>query len=100
MEVGIDSFAASNFEQGPEKAMASAEALGQLLERMEHADKVGLDVFGIGEQMQIYFFYAFVLRRCNEREQVIERCVDVRSRKQPRKINRATGIFCVSERVL
>ena len=49
MEVGIDSFAAANIEQGPGQSIASALAMGQLLERMEHADKVGLDVFGIGE---------------------------------------------------
>jgi probable LLM family oxidoreductase len=43
MEIGIDSFAAA-----PVGANA-ATALAQLLERIELADKAGLDVFGIGE---------------------------------------------------
>ncbi len=43
MQIGIDSFAAM-----PEHGNPSI-ALGQLLERMEHADRSGLDVFGIGE---------------------------------------------------
>jgi probable LLM family oxidoreductase len=42
MEIGIDSFAAA-------VPVSDAEALAQLLERIEHADKSGLDVFGIGE---------------------------------------------------
>ena len=46
MEIGIDSFAAAN-DTGI--AMNNRNALSELLERIEHADKVGLDVFGIGE---------------------------------------------------
>jgi probable LLM family oxidoreductase len=49
MEIGIDSFAAASIGDGNERAMNSVTALAQLLERIEHADKVGLDVFGIGE---------------------------------------------------
>jgi len=49
MEIGIDSFAATALENNAINAKNSMEAMGQLLERMEHADKVGLDVFGIGE---------------------------------------------------
>ena len=45
MEVGIDSFAAADLGSNT----SSAEALNRLLERIEHADKAGLDVFGIGE---------------------------------------------------
>jgi probable LLM family oxidoreductase len=45
MEIGIDSFAAANVKN----TKSNSEALIQLLDRMEHADKVGLDVFGIGE---------------------------------------------------
>ena len=45
MEIGIDSFASA--VPGDEKS--SMEALAQLLERIEHADNAGLDVFGIGE---------------------------------------------------
>jgi probable LLM family oxidoreductase len=49
MQVGIDSFAASSFDTGTGIALSSMDSLGQLLDRIEHADKVGLDVFGIGE---------------------------------------------------
>jgi probable LLM family oxidoreductase len=49
MEIGIDSFAAAAVGDGDDRGLKSAKALGELLERMEHADKVGLDVFGIGE---------------------------------------------------
>lgn len=44
MEIGIDSFAAS-----PKSTLNAAQALNQLLARIELADKVGLDSFGIGE---------------------------------------------------
>src|SRR3954466_13763143 len=46
MEIGIDSFAAANATGNP---IDSSIALSQLLERIEQADKAGLDVFGIGE---------------------------------------------------
>jgi len=48
MEVGIDSFAAQ-FGKTTGKEGNDALAMAQLLERIEHAEKVGLDVFGIGE---------------------------------------------------
>ncbi len=47
MEVGIDSFAAAMTDSAPK--LSNTDALTQLLERIEHADKVGLDIFGIGE---------------------------------------------------
>jgi len=46
MEIGIDSFAAS---MTTGKATEQAIVIAELLERMEHADRSGLDVFGIGE---------------------------------------------------
>jgi len=46
MEIGIDSFAAAHTTGAP---IDSMNALSQLLERIEHADRSGLDVFGIGE---------------------------------------------------
>lgn len=48
MEIGIDSFAAemTGNTGTPKDNMVS---MAQLLERMEYADKMGLDVFGIGE---------------------------------------------------
>lgn len=46
MEIGIDSFAAANNDGS---AINNMHALNELLERIEHADQSGLDVFGIGE---------------------------------------------------
>jgi probable LLM family oxidoreductase len=48
MEIGVDSFA-TMFNADSSKAINDADALTQLLVRMEHADRSGLDVFGIGE---------------------------------------------------
>ena len=48
MEIGIDSFAASMIS-GNAAPVSNKDSMQQLLERIEHADKVGLDVFGIGE---------------------------------------------------
>jgi probable LLM family oxidoreductase len=45
MELGIDSFAAGASSNGDD----AATTLHQLLERIEFADKCGLDVFGLGE---------------------------------------------------
>ena len=47
MEIGIDSFAAAHDDTS--RALAPAERLRNLIEQIEHADQVGLDVFGIGE---------------------------------------------------
>ena len=55
MEIGIDSFAAlemGNVESSPER---STKSINQLLDRIEHADKMGLDVFGIGEHYRKEF---------------------------------------------
>ena len=48
MQVGIDSFAAAFDENS--RALNPADRLRQLVEQIEHADAVGLDAFGIGEQ--------------------------------------------------
>jgi probable LLM family oxidoreductase len=47
VEIGIDSFAAAHDDTS--RALAPAERLRNLIEQIEHADQVGLDVFGIGE---------------------------------------------------
>ncbi len=48
MEIGIDSFAAvSNDDMST--AGSRAQSMAELLERIEQADRAGLDVFGIGE---------------------------------------------------
>lgn len=50
MQIGIDSFAASTLlDNGTGTTLSGAEAIAQLLERIERADQAGLDVFGIGE---------------------------------------------------
>lgn len=49
MEVGIDSFAAFTPKHDSGEQLSGAEAIGLLLERIEFADRAGLDVFGIGE---------------------------------------------------
>ena len=57
MEIGIDSFAATAASQtGVE--ISNTDAMAQLLERMEQADKAGLDVFGIGEHHRREFLDA------------------------------------------
>src|SRR2546422_8617099 len=47
MQIGIDSFAAAFDESS--LAVEPSERLRNLVEQIEHADQVGLDVFGIGE---------------------------------------------------
>ncbi len=49
MEIGIDSFAAAIVSSGSDTAINSMDSIAQLLERIEHADNAGIDVFGIGE---------------------------------------------------
>lgn len=49
MEIGIDSFAASPQNNEKNSAAADARSLAELLERIEFADQVGIDSFGIGE---------------------------------------------------
>jgi probable LLM family oxidoreductase len=47
MQIGIDSFAAAYDESS--RAVAPTERLRNLIEQIEQADQLGLDVFGIGE---------------------------------------------------
>jgi probable LLM family oxidoreductase len=47
MEIGVDSFASAIGETNA--AVSPADRMRFLLEEIEHADQVGLDVFGIGE---------------------------------------------------
>ena len=49
MEVGIDSFASHLLSNSSGATLTGAEAMDQLLDRIQRADEVGLDVFGIGE---------------------------------------------------
>jgi len=47
MQIGIDSFAAAYHDTS--LAVNASDRLRNLVEQIEHADQVGLDVFGIGE---------------------------------------------------
>ena len=60
MEIGIDSFASivSDSESGVEAD--SMQAMANLLERIEHADRSGLDVFGIGEHHRREFLLSLI----------------------------------------
>jgi len=49
MEIGIDSFAAVQKDKVDNTGVYAIEAMSHLLEKIEQADQVGLDVFGVGE---------------------------------------------------
>ena len=49
MEIGIDSFAAASTTLGENTSISNMNSIAELMNRMEYADQVGLDVFGIGE---------------------------------------------------
>jgi len=55
MEIGIDSFAAAPNSNDIDRALDNSIALAELLERIEFADKVGLDFFGLGEHYRKEF---------------------------------------------
>lgn len=57
MEIGIDRFAAS-FTAGKHSIVNNKDASANLLERIEFADKVGLDVGRIGEHHRKDMLYA------------------------------------------
>ena len=49
MQVGIDSFISASFDKQTGAPLSGVDVMEQLLERIEHADRSGLDHFGIGE---------------------------------------------------
>jgi probable LLM family oxidoreductase len=49
MEIGIDSFASASLSEDQTKPADPVKSIAELLERIEHADQSGLDVFGMGE---------------------------------------------------
>ena len=55
MEIGIDSFAAATKNLEGDTGQRNVKAMEELLQRIEHADQVGLDVFGIGEHYRKEF---------------------------------------------
>jgi len=61
MQVGIDSFAAWD---NTGLSVSPSERLRRLVEHIEYADKIGLDVFGIGEHLIFhYLLYPVTLVR-------------------------------------
>lgn len=48
MEIGIDSFIATGAYEGALNPQQNIEAIEALLSKIEHADKMGLHVFGLG----------------------------------------------------
>jgi probable LLM family oxidoreductase len=55
MQIGIDSFAAAISDPATGLTLRPVERMQHLLEEIELADKVGLDVFGIGEHHRAEF---------------------------------------------
>src|SRR6187549_3536861 len=55
MEIGIDSFAAILPDPATGKPPSATDRMADLLEEIEVADRVGLDVFGIGEHHRAEF---------------------------------------------
>jgi hypothetical protein len=55
MQIGVDSFAAAISDPATGLTLSPVERMRHLLEEIEIADKVGLDVFGIGEHHRAEF---------------------------------------------
>jgi probable LLM family oxidoreductase len=55
MQIGIDSFAAAISDPATGLTLSAVERMQHLLEEIELADQVGLDVFGIGEHHRAEF---------------------------------------------
>src|SRR6202140_5178058 len=55
MEIGVDSFAIAISDPVTGKTTKPVDRLHQLLDEIELADKVGLDLFGIGEHHRAEF---------------------------------------------
>lgn len=58
IEIGIDSFASAPASNDNDRALDNSIALGELLDRIELADKAGLHVFGLGEHYRREFLDA------------------------------------------
>jgi alkanesulfonate monooxygenase SsuD/methylene tetrahydromethanopterin reductase-like flavin-dependent oxidoreductase (luciferase family) len=70
MQLGIDSFVETTPDPSTGELIAPADRVRDLLEEIELADQVGLDVFGIGEHHRQEFvasaLLSFWLRRRRE----------------------------------
>jgi len=49
MQIGVDSFAAAIPNDGTGARVSDSESIRHLVDRIQLADRVGLDVFGVGE---------------------------------------------------
>ena len=49
MQIGVDSFAAQFADESESVNASASKSVRQLVERIEFAEQVGLDVFGVGE---------------------------------------------------
>ena len=49
MEIGIHTFASANFKDEDGNQIPGNQAINELLDRIEYADKIGIDEVGIGE---------------------------------------------------
>jgi hypothetical protein len=58
MEIGVDSFAAIIPDPATGKIISAAERMERLLDEVAIADRVGLDVFGVGEHHRKEFLDA------------------------------------------
>src|SRR6204780_4397110 len=67
MQIGIDSFAAAISDPASGLTLSPVERMEHLLEEIELADQVGLDVFGIGEHHPAVFLAAAAARTKNIR---------------------------------
>ena len=56
MEIGIDSFGATVLDPVTDEILHSQRSMAELLETIEHADKSGLHLFGMGEHHRKEFF--------------------------------------------
>jgi len=58
MEIGIDSFAAVDISKGKPSSEDRVQVIKDLIDRIVYADKVGIDLFGIGEHHREEFLDA------------------------------------------
>src|SRR6202167_5150849 len=58
MQIGIDSFAAAISDPASGLTLSAVERMQHLLEEIELADQVGLEVFGIGENHRAEFLHS------------------------------------------
>ena len=63
MQVGIDSFPTAHDDVS--QSVSASERMRRLIEQIEYADQIGLDVFGIGEHHRREFLDSAPLSSCS-----------------------------------